>query len=196
MYSGSQLSRLRRIQLLIINPREAFTLLSAQERIRDAWWLFIVYFIVKTPAVVQNRIILGKLEYDQWPSVILGFIGGIFATALLLTVIAIPVHFFTNPNGDKKKKLTDTLALPALSLAPQLILVMEIPFILYNFESVDTMISVTLMRLTAAALTLRTFYWGLRVQFGVSRPWAIGSIGSAFLTMIAIAMILALHLNN
>jgi hypothetical protein len=189
--NDSQLVWWRRYRLLIINPRDAFALLSNRERIQDACCLFGIYFFVKVPVVVQNRVALGKLQPEQWLETGLGFVFGIIATAIFFLFIGALIHLLANRPGGSGQVFSDALALPALSLAPQLMLIWEVPFILYGIDDFETLVSVSGMRLIALVMSLRTFYWGLRVQFQVSRTWVLLSMGLSMLGMTGLAALLA-----
>ncbi len=188
--NDSQLIWWRRYRLLMANPRDAFALLSRRERIQDSCFLFGIYFFVKAPVVVQNRIVLGKLQLDQWLEMGLGLVFGIFATAILFLLIGGLIHLFANRLGGSGQLFSDALTLPCLSLAPQLILIWEIPFIFYGIDNFETLISVSGMRLVVLVMSLRTFYWGLRVQFQVSRGKILLSMGLSVFSMIVLAVLL------
>ncbi len=81
----------------------------------------------------------------------------------------------------------DAFTLLVLSLAPQLVLIFELPFLLFDYQQVETMFSVMILRLAVDLSSLRVFYWGLRVVFNVS---ALKAISVVILPTIAFTIML------
>jgi hypothetical protein len=177
---GSQLGIYQKIKLLIRNPREAFTLLSQAERRNDALVVFSLYFLVRFPVISQRLVIKGLTgDYDQAnfaAYVIVGFVGGIVLTVLGLIIIGLFLDIILNRLLRAGRSLEDAITLVALSLTPQLLLMVEFPTLILHFDEHRTYSIFVILRLIVDVLSLRTFYWGLRSLFKLSTGKALSLV--------------------
>ncbi len=86
------------------------------------------------------------------------------------------MHLLMNKWKDAGLCFEDTFTLLLLSLAPQLLLIYELPFLIIDYENTDAYLSALILRLVVDLISFRTFYWGLRVLFNVSQTKAIAVI--------------------
>ncbi|NOR70159.1 MAG: hypothetical protein GQ532_10805 [Methylomarinum sp.] len=176
----SQLSLFSRINLLIRNPKDAFSLLSFQERRVTALVVFFSYFLIKFPIVLQRTFIDGKFNDLSISSalsyIVGGLIGGMLVTLLLFLLTAWVIHLILNKWKKADQCFEDAFTLLVLSLAPQLLLVFELPFLLIAYQELNTLFSVLILRLVVDLISLRVFYWGLRTIFNVTATKAIAVI--------------------
>ena len=177
---NSQLGLWRRISLLIQNPRDAFSLYSFTERRSTAWVIFLLYFLIKFPIIIQKPALLGKFnDLEHWQTVLFIvaiLIAGMILTVIFLGLIAFLMHLFMNKWKDAGLCFEDTFTLLLLSLAPQLLLIYELPFLITDYENTDAYLSALILRIVVDLISFRTFYWGLRVLFNVSQTKAIAVI--------------------
>jgi len=177
---GSQLSLWQRATLLIQNPRDAFSLFSSSERQSTAHIIFLLYFLVKLPIIMQKPALLGKLKslepLQSLLFIVSVLVAGMLLTILFLKLIALVMNFFINKGNSINYSTEDSYILLLLSLAPQLLLVYELPFLLADYKSPDTYLSALMLRLVVDLVSLRTFYWGLRILFNISKLRAIAII--------------------
>jgi len=173
----SQLSLFNRINLLIRNPKDAFSLFSFQERRSTALVIFFSYFLIKFPIVLQKPYIEGTFNDLTVSStlsyVIGGLVGGVLVTLILFLITAWIIHFILNTWKKSGLCYEDALTLLILSLAPQIVLIFELPFLLLDYQQINTVFTVLVLRLVVDLLSLRVFYWGLRSEFNVTTTKAI-----------------------
>jgi hypothetical protein len=190
--AGSGLSALRRLRLYARNPRDAFAITSSEERRRDAILAFVLYFVVKTPVLLQRSAALkrfDKLDAQSYAlGVLVGVLGGVVATLVLLVLVGFLLHLLVNVALGARGSAAEARRLPALCLAPQLILVAEFPSLLFDFRDYATFLVFLVLRLVADVLSARMFYWGLRSLFGLSPRTALN------VTVLPIAALLVLFL--
>lgn len=172
--SGSGLDTWRRLRLYARNPRDAFSITSVDERRRDAALALALYFVVRTPVLLQRNAALKRAEtldaVQYAAGLALGLLCGVLATLVLLAIGAALLHLVLDVAVEARGASRDeTRRLLALCLAPQLVLVLEFPSLLLDFRGYGTFLSFLLLRLLADVLSARTFYWGLRTLFAV-RP--------------------------
>ena len=189
---NSQLGLWRRITLLIQNPRDAFTLYSFAERRSTAWIIFLLYFLIKLPIIIQKPALSGKFDgLNNWQAVLFFaaiLIAGMVLTAIFLGLIALIMHLCMNKWKSAGLQFEDTFTLLLLSLAPQLLLVYELPFLIADYHNADSYLTVLMLRLVVDLISFRTFYWGLRVLFNVTQQRAIAAI---FLPVLILILALA-----
>lgn len=190
--AGSELSTLRRLRLYGRNPRDAFAITSSEERRRDAVLAFALYFVVKTPVLLQRSAALGRFEKLDAASyalgIAIGLVGGVVASLVVLAVAGLLLHLVVNVALGARRSAGDALRLPVLCLAPQLILAAELPSLVLGFRDYGTFLLFTVLRLVADVLSARMFYWGLRSLFGLSHARALA------VTVLPIAALLVLFL--
>lgn len=176
----SQLNLLSRIKLLLVNPKDAFSLFSFEERRSTAIVIFFSYFLIKFPIVLQKPYIEGKfndLSISSTLSYIVGgLLGGMLITLLLFLITAGVIHLILNTWKKAGLCFEDAFTLLVLSLAPQLLLIFELPFLLIDYQEVNTFFSVLILRLVVDLVSLRVFYWGLHCVFNVTAIKAIAVI--------------------
>jgi hypothetical protein len=190
--SGSGLGLLRRFRLYARNPRDAFSITSSEERRQDARIAFVLYFVVKTPVLVQRAAALKRFDKldlaSQVLGVGLGLLCGMLASLVLLAVVGALLHWLVNVVLGARGSAAEARRLPALCLAPQLILVAEFPSLVLDFHGYGTFLAFLLLRLVADVLSARMFYWGLRSLFGLSPRAALT------ITVLPIVVLLLLFL--
>lgn len=190
--AGSGLSALRRLRLYARNPRDAFAITSSDERRRDAILAFILYFVVKTPVLLQRSAALKRFETLDGQSyamgIGMGLLCGIVSSLILLALIGVLLHLLVNVALGARGSAVEARRLPALCLAPQLILVAEFPSLLFDFRDYGTFLVFLVLRLVADVLSARMFFWGLRGLFGLSPRTALT------VTVLPIAVLLSLFL--
>jgi hypothetical protein len=190
--AGSGLSTLRRLRLYARNPRDAFAITSSEERRRDAYLAFVLYFVVKTPVLLQRSAALKRFEKLDAASyalgVGLGVLCAVVSSLVVLAVIGHLLHLLVNVALAARGSAAEARRLPALCLAPQLILVAEFPSLVLDFRGEVTFLVFLGLRLAADVLSARMFYWGLRSLFGLSPRTALT------LTVLPIAVLLVLFL--
>ncbi len=118
----------------------------------------------------------------------MGLLCGIVASLVLLAVIGFLLHLLVNVALGARGSAAEARRLPALCLAPQLILVAEFPTLVLDFRDYGTFLVFLVLRLVADVLSARMFYWGLRSQFGLSPRTALT------VTVLPIAVLLVLFL--
>lgn len=176
----SQLNLLSRIKLLLANPKDAFSLFSFEERRNTAIVIFFSYFLIKFPIVLQKPYIEGKfndLSISSTLSYIVGgLLGGMLITLVLFLITAGVIHLILNTWKKAGLCFEDAFTLLVLSLAPQLLLIFELPFLLIDYQQVNTFFSVLIFRLVVDLISLRVFYWGLHSVFNVTAIKAMAVI--------------------
>jgi hypothetical protein len=189
---GSGLSAWRRLRLYGRNPRDAFAITSRAERRRDTWLAFALYFVVKAPVLLQRSAALKRHQNLDPASYVLGaavgIVGGVVASLVVLALCGALLHLVVNVALGARRPAGDALRLPALCLAPQLILAAEFPTLVLDFHSYGTFLLFVVLRLVADVLSARMFYWGLRSLFGLSRRAALA------MTVLPIAALLFLFM--
>jgi len=188
----SQLGTLRRLRLYIRNPRDAFSIVSRTEQRSDALLVLALYFVVRAPVVIQRSVALGQLDRlgaATWAgAVVAGVAGGVILGIVSLAVCCVLAHLVVNVALGAGRTFGTAARVTLLSLAPQLILVVEFPSLLLDFRGQPTFLAFLLLRLAAGVLSLRTFYWGLRTAFGLRRPSAL------VVTLVPAALVIGLVL--
>lgn len=166
---GSQLSTYRRIILLIRNPKDAFSLLSYQERQKDAKLVFIGYIIVRFPFLAQRYHVKGGLPFLQDTSFITFLVTVLILSAVVSFISIVIFAWILDVIINKMKKAggqySDMLVLVILCLAPQLLLVIEIPSVIMNFNSYESFMGFVIVRFVFTILTFRMLYWGIKSCF-------------------------------
>lgn len=190
--NGSQLGLFRRIQLLIRNPKDAFLLFNAVERRDTAWFIFCAYFLIKFPVVAQKPFLQGHFDQKDLADTLL-FLGmglalGLLLSLVLFAITALVLHWILNVWKKSERGFEDALNLLLLSLAPQLFLVYELPFLLFDYASAETYVTVLVIRLVIDLFSLKTFCWGLIELFNVGRNKAFAVV---FLPGILLLVLLA-----
>jgi hypothetical protein len=189
---GSQLGTLRRLRLYARKPSDAFAITSSEERRRDTTLVFFLYFLVKFPVLVQRSTVLERLDKLDATGIAmalaLGLVGGIVLSFVLLALCGVLLHLLVNVVLGARRAAGEAVRLPALCLAPQLILVAEFPSLVFGFREYSTFLIFLVLRLVADVLSVRMFYWGLRTLLGLSRRTAL----TVTLLPIAVVLILAL----
>ncbi len=184
----SQLGLLDRIQLLIKNPQDAFALFSFKEKRTTSLVIFFSYFLIKFPIVLQRPYLEGKfndLSISSSLAYLLGgFIAGIVFTLALFLITAWIIHLILNIWKKSGQCFEDAFTLLVLSLAPQLLLIFELPFLLTDYAEINSFFSVLILRLVVDLLSLRVFYWGLITHFKVMTSGALAVIVLPALTLI------------
>jgi hypothetical protein len=190
--AGSGLTTWRRLRLYARNPRDAFAITSSEERRRDAYLAFALYFVVKTPVLLQRSAALKRFEKLDAASYALGVgmgvLCGVVASLVLLAVIGAVLHLLVNKVLGAGGSPAEARRLPALCLAPQLIMVAELPSLVLGFREYGTFLLFLVLRIVADVLSARMFYWGLRSLFGLSARTALG------VTVLPIVVLLLLFL--
>ena len=115
-----------------------------------------------------------------------GLVGGIVASFVLLALCGGLLHLLVNVALGARRAAGEAVRLPALCLAPQLILVAEFPSLVFGFREYSTFLIFLVLRLVADVLSVRMFYWGLRTLLGLSRRAALT------VTLVPIAAVLIL----
>jgi len=173
----SQLNLLNRVKLLVQNPKDAFSLFSFKERRITALFIFFSYFLIKLPIILQRPYLEGKFDKLSGTSTLAylagGLIGGVLITLVLFLFTAWVIHLILNQWKHSGLCFEDAFNLLILSLAPQLLLVFELPFLLIDYQNTETLFSAMILRLVVDLLSLRVFYWGLRAFFNVSATKAL-----------------------
>ncbi len=190
---SSQLGAYRRIRLMIRNPRDAFALLSASERKRDAVVVSCLYLVVRLPVVLQKMAAKGTLDPMETTSLVLSVMTGMLVSlvlgAALLLLLGLLLHGLLNFGFRCGRTLPDALTLPFLSLAPQLVLAVEFPSLLLNFHAQQTFLLFVFLRIIVDILSVRTFYWGLRVLFGLTKGKAVAFSWLPFLLFFGVVIV-------
>ena len=193
----SELNLWRRITLLIQNPRDAFTLYSFAERRRTASLIFLLYCLIKLPIIMQKPALLGKFnDLENWQAllfILAILIAGMVLSILFLGLIALFMHLMLNKWKGAGLSFEDTYTLLLLSLAPQLLLAYELPFLMPDYNSAEAYLSALMLRLIVDLISFRSFYWGLRVLFNVSPSRAIAVISLPVLVLF-LALLKRLHI--
>lgn len=170
---GSQLGTWRRLRHYIRRPQDAFRIVSSAERRRDALLVLVLYFVVRVPVVLQRSVALGRLDRleagERVLALGLGLGGGIVCGAASLLLAGLLLHLVVNGMLGAGQPRGEAVRLPTLCLAPQLILVAEFPSLLFDFRGYSTFLAFLVLRIAADVLSLRMFYWGLRLPLGL-RP--------------------------
>ncbi len=184
----SQLGLLDRIQLLIKNPQDAFALFSFKEKRTTSLVIFFSYFLIKFPIILQRPYLEGKfndLSISSSLAYLLGgFIAGIVFTLALFLITAWIIHLLLNKWKKSGQCFEDAFTLLVLSLAPQLLLIFELPFLLTDYAEINGFFSVLILRLVVDLLSLRVFYWGLITHFKLTTSGALAVIALPALTLI------------
>lgn len=191
---GSQLHWTKKLGLLIYNPRDVFQLLSKAERRRDAALVFVLYLLVRLPVVLQHTGATGPLLKDGLVSVIIITIAVLLGCILaggFIYAMAWVLHLLVNKSMKAGRTYEDMVTVMALSLAPQLLMLYEVPGLFLDFHDFETAWQALIMRLALDLLALRTFYWGLVIVFGLSKPKAL-AINALPIIIITVSLILAL----
>ncbi len=166
---GSQLNTYRRIMLLIRNPRDAFALFSAEEKLRDAKLIYVLYIAVRFPVIAQRVLVKGdtvSLLQDN-PALLFmaGLAFGVFFAVAGLCFIGLIFHIIFNVILKAGRTFKDMLVVIALSMAPQILLVSEFPSLIMNFGSSDTYVAFLFLRLVVDVFVLRTLFFGVKSLF-------------------------------
>jgi hypothetical protein len=176
----SQLSTYRRIRLYIRNPKDAFSIISAREQRIDAVWIFVLYFLIKAPVLLQKYAAHGRLSQftvGVWASVMaVAMMAGVVLTLLTALVFGLLLHLLVNVALRAGRSFAEAVRFLVLCMAPELLLVGEYPALILGFTEYETFLVFLALRLVAGVLVFRTFYWGLRKYFGLSRGWAAGVV--------------------
>jgi hypothetical protein len=197
----SQLGLFRRILLYARKPRDAFAITSIRERRVDAVWVFALYFAVKTPVLVQRAAALGRIEKlgvaASAVAIGLGLVGAVVLSLVAFTVLGAILHLVLNLALHAGRTFGDAVQLPVLSLAPQLLLVLEYPSLILDFRAFDTFALFALLRIVVDVLSWRAFYWGLRKLFGLSaaRAMAVALVLAAPIALLTLAVIARLAIR-
>lgn len=168
----SQLSLPKRLYLLIYKPNQAFSLFSRIEKKATAWIIFLAYFIIKLPVVIQRPYLEGNLQkYDSVELAMLLFAAlllGMLATLLFFSILAFVIKPLLRSAETNESGVKEILLVFWLSLAPQLVLIFEWPLLAVNYDNAETWVSVIILRLVLSLFSLRTLYWGMRIDFQAS----------------------------
>ncbi len=190
----SQLSLPKRLYLLIYKPNQAFSLFSRIEKKATAWIIFLAYFIIKLPVVIQRPYLEGNLQkYDSVELAMLLFAAlllGMLATLLFFSILAFVIKPLLRSAETNESGVKEILLVFWLSLAPQLVLIFEWPLLAVNYDNAETWVSVIILRLVLSLFSLRTLYWGMRIDFQASALRA----GSIIALPAGVVMILLLAL--
>ncbi len=190
----SQLSLPKRLYLLIYKPDQAFSLFSRIEKKATAWIIFLAYFIIKLPVVLQRPYLEGNLQkYDSVELAMLLFAAlllGMLATLLFFSILAFVIKPLLRSAETNESGVKAILLVFWLSLAPQLVLIFEWPLLAVNYDNAETWVSVIILRLVLSLFSLRTLYWGMRIDFQASALRA----GSIIALPAGVVMILLLAL--
>ena len=174
-----------------------FSILSRSERNRNALIIFILYFVITVPYVINKNIAKGIYDkFDLSTIIMIVFFGTISAIIFLLLYslfIGSILHLILNKIYNKEKTFTDAFTLPILSLAPQLALIVELPFLIYYFGHYESYIFFLYARFFLWILTMRTFYWGLRILFDVSGSRALIVVVLPFLCLLTAALLVSIY---
>lgn len=177
---GSQLGLIKRIDLLIRNPKDAFSLFNAIERRNTAWFVFCAYFLIKFPAVVQKPYLQGRFDEKSLSDALVflssGLALGLLLSLLFLLLMAWACHWIVNFRKKPGRPFEDAFNLLLLSLAPQLLLIYELPLLFFDYDSAETYATVLAIRLFIDLLSLKTFFWGLIAMFNVNRNKALAVV--------------------
>ena len=103
----------------------------------------------------------------------LALLVAIVLSLVLFVLVGALLHLLLNRVWHTGRTLGDAIRLPILSLAPQLLLVVEFPTLFLDFGAESTFVTFTVLRVVVDALSFRAFYWGLRRLFGVSARRAL-----------------------
>ncbi len=190
----SQLSLPKRLYLLIYKPNQAFSLFSRIEKKATAWIIFLAYFIIKLPVVIQRPYLEGNLQkYDSVELAMLLFAAlllGMLATLLFFSILAFVIKPLLRSAETNESGVKEILLVFWLSLAPQLVLIFEWPLLAVNYDNAETWVSVIILRLVLSLFSLRTLYWGMRIDFQASalRAGSIIALPAGVVTILLLAL--------
>ncbi len=184
----SQLGLLSRINLLIQNPGDAFSLFSSAEKRNTSFVIFFSYFLIKFPIALQRPYLEGNFN-DLAVSTTLayllgGLLAGILVTLALFLITAWVIHLILNRWKKSGQCFEHAFTLLVLSLAPQLLLIFEFPFIFSAYKDINNFLSLLILRLVVGLFSLRVFYWGLIINFKVTTSSALAIIALPTVSLI------------
>lgn len=152
--------------LLIRNPKDAFSLLSTQEKQKDAIGIFLFYIFIRFPFLAQRYYVKNDLPFirDMPFSVFLSLIFLLSAIVAFISILFFAgiLHVIINKIKRTGSAYSDMLILVILCLTPQLLLIIEIPSLIMNFNSYESFTGFVLLRFFYTILSFRILYWGTK----------------------------------
>lgn len=188
--TGSGLKTWRRLRLYFQDPRDAFGITSVEERRNDAVLAFVLYFAVKLPVLLQRSAALGHKTpsgLDYLIAIGLALLIGVAMNLFWIGAGGAVVHLVVERVLGGRSSAAEAQRLLALCLTAQLVMVAELPTLAFGFREHGTFLAFTILRNVANVLSARSFYWGLRVLFGVS-----GRAALAFTVLPIVALLVLL----
>jgi hypothetical protein len=175
---GSQLSTFRRIRLLYRKPRDAFALLSLEERKRDAVLVLLLCYAVRFPVILQRSYVKGHFN-AEWVGgaallIAIAAVGGLILLAARGFLMGYVLHLVVNVLLKARRPAAEALTIPFLSLAPQILLVLEFPMLVSSFREAETFQLFVLLRFVVTLLSIRCLFWGVRVMWSGKRAASVG----------------------
>lgn len=185
---SSQLSFAKRTKLLIRKPREAFSLLSRQEMCNDALLFVALVILLRIPVVLQRHHLEGRLEIP-FADILTVVVSGLLTAAVFTLILLFLYKLLAVIVLRRGISFKDIALLWGVSIAPNLLLATELPFLLLDFSNASTFFFLLGVRTAIVFLTLRTHYWGLRLLFKANKTEALLLTSAPVLTGVGLAML-------